>query len=113
MAYIHVAHDCAIGNNVILGNACQIAGEVKIDDWAIGKWELYSSILPCGLSCDCSKGFSYGKDIHLSLLPEETLFLMRASILSGFDVSQTNKYVTFKIYTDFYSFGRVEYFHKR
>ena len=35
MAYVHVAHDCAIGNNVILGNACQIAGEVKIDDWAI------------------------------------------------------------------------------
>lgn len=35
MAYSHVAHDCEIGNNVIIGNATQIAGEVVIDDWAI------------------------------------------------------------------------------
>lgn len=35
MAYSHVAHDCVLGNHVILGNACQIAGEVQIFDWAI------------------------------------------------------------------------------
>lgn len=35
MAYSHIAHDCNIGNNIIIGNACQIAGEVEIDDWAI------------------------------------------------------------------------------
>jgi UDP-N-acetylglucosamine acyltransferase len=35
MAYVHVAHDCIIGNNVILGNAVQLAGEVEIDDFAI------------------------------------------------------------------------------
>ncbi len=35
MAYSHVAHDCVLGNNVILGNATQLAGEVEIDDWAI------------------------------------------------------------------------------
>jgi UDP-N-acetylglucosamine acyltransferase len=35
MAYVHVAHDCIVGNNVILGNATQLAGEVIIDDWAI------------------------------------------------------------------------------
>ena len=35
MAYTHVAHDCKLGNNIILGNASQIAGEVVIDDWAI------------------------------------------------------------------------------
>lgn len=35
MAYVHIAHDCIIGNNVIIGNASQIAGEVVIDDWAI------------------------------------------------------------------------------
>ena len=28
MAYVHVAHDCAIGNNVILVNSVQVAGEV-------------------------------------------------------------------------------------
>ena len=35
MAYSHVAHDCILGNNVILGNATQLAGEVEVDDYAI------------------------------------------------------------------------------
>lgn len=35
MAYVHVAHDCIVGNQVILGNSVQVAGEVEIDDWAI------------------------------------------------------------------------------
>ena len=35
MAYAHVAHDCIIQNNVIIGNATQLAGEVEIDDFAI------------------------------------------------------------------------------
>ena len=35
MAYSHVAHDCSIGNNVILANATQLAGEVIVDDYAI------------------------------------------------------------------------------
>lgn len=34
MTYAHVAHDCCIGNNVILGNSVGLAGHVKIDDWA-------------------------------------------------------------------------------
>ena len=35
MAYAHVAHDCELGNNVILGNSTQLAGEVEVDDFAI------------------------------------------------------------------------------
>ena len=35
MAYVHIAHDCKLGNNIILGNNTQLAGEVIIDDWAI------------------------------------------------------------------------------
>ncbi|MEN9919134.1 MAG: acyl-ACP--UDP-N-acetylglucosamine O-acyltransferase [Bacteroidota bacterium] len=35
MAYSHVAHDCIIKNNVIIGNASQLAGEVEVDDYAI------------------------------------------------------------------------------
>src|SRR5690606_6661914 len=31
MAYSHVAHDCVLRNNVILGNATQLAGEIEID----------------------------------------------------------------------------------
>jgi UDP-N-acetylglucosamine acyltransferase len=35
MAYCHIAHDCLLKNNIIIGNSAQIAGEVEIDDWAI------------------------------------------------------------------------------
>ena len=35
MAYVHVAHDCTIGNNCILANGCTLAGHINIDDWAI------------------------------------------------------------------------------
>jgi UDP-N-acetylglucosamine acyltransferase len=35
MAYVHVAHDCIIGDNVIIANAVQLAGHVTIDDYAI------------------------------------------------------------------------------
>ena len=35
MAYSHVAHNCAIGDRVILANAVQLAGYVIVDDWAI------------------------------------------------------------------------------
>jgi UDP-N-acetylglucosamine acyltransferase len=35
MAYSHAAHDCVIGDNVILANAVQMGGHVVIGDWAI------------------------------------------------------------------------------
>ncbi|MGC9353645.1 MAG: acyl-ACP--UDP-N-acetylglucosamine O-acyltransferase [Mariniphaga sp.] len=35
MAYVHIAHDCVVGNNVILVNNTQLAGEVIVEDWAI------------------------------------------------------------------------------
>jgi UDP-N-acetylglucosamine acyltransferase len=35
MAYSHIGHDCEVKDNVIIGNTTQLAGEVKVDDWAI------------------------------------------------------------------------------
>ncbi|MCI0331419.1 MAG: acyl-ACP--UDP-N-acetylglucosamine O-acyltransferase [candidate division Zixibacteria bacterium] len=35
MAYAHVAHDCRLGDNVIMANAVQLGGHVEIGDWAI------------------------------------------------------------------------------
>jgi UDP-N-acetylglucosamine acyltransferase len=34
MAYAHVAHDCAVGNHVILANGATLAGHVTVEDWA-------------------------------------------------------------------------------
>jgi UDP-N-acetylglucosamine acyltransferase len=33
MAYSHVAHDCAIGDKVILANCATMGGHVQIGDW--------------------------------------------------------------------------------
>jgi UDP-N-acetylglucosamine acyltransferase len=35
MAYVHVAHDCILGNNIILANNVNLAGHVVIEDFAI------------------------------------------------------------------------------
>ena len=35
MAYVHIAHDCVIGNQIIVANAATLAGHVRIDDYAI------------------------------------------------------------------------------
>ncbi|MBQ0761465.1 acyl-ACP--UDP-N-acetylglucosamine O-acyltransferase [Marinobacter psychrophilus] len=35
MAYVHVAHDCVLGDNVILANCTTLAGHVTVDDYAI------------------------------------------------------------------------------
>jgi UDP-N-acetylglucosamine acyltransferase len=34
MAYTHVAHDCAIGDHVILANAATLGGHVIVEEWA-------------------------------------------------------------------------------
>ncbi|MGB1104249.1 MAG: acyl-ACP--UDP-N-acetylglucosamine O-acyltransferase [Crocinitomicaceae bacterium] len=35
MCYVHIGHDCSIGNNVIIANSTGISGHVIIEDWAI------------------------------------------------------------------------------
>lgn len=64
MAYVHVAHDCTIGNNVILVNATQVAGEVIIDDWAIlGGMCAVHQFVHVGQHVMVSGGTMIGKDV--------------------------------------------------
>ncbi len=35
MAYVHVAHDCILGNNIIIANSVNLAGHVEIEDYTI------------------------------------------------------------------------------
>jgi UDP-N-acetylglucosamine acyltransferase len=35
MAYVHLAHDCTVGNNTIFANNSQLAGHVEVGDWVI------------------------------------------------------------------------------
>ncbi len=35
MAYVHLAHDCMVGNHTIFANNSQLAGHVEVGDWVI------------------------------------------------------------------------------
>lgn len=35
MAYVHIAHDCLVGDHVIIANSTNLAGHVEIGEWAI------------------------------------------------------------------------------
>ena len=35
MAYVHIAHDCRVGNKTIFANGASLAGHVIVDDWVI------------------------------------------------------------------------------
>jgi len=64
MAYNHIAHDCVIGNRVIMSNACQIAGEVQIDDAAvIGGGSLVHQFCHLGKNIMLQGGALVNKDI--------------------------------------------------
>jgi UDP-N-acetylglucosamine acyltransferase len=35
MAYVHIAHDCLVGNNTIMANNATLGGHAAVEDWAI------------------------------------------------------------------------------
>ncbi len=35
MAYVHLAHDCHLGENVIIANAANLAGHIEVEDYAV------------------------------------------------------------------------------
>jgi UDP-N-acetylglucosamine acyltransferase len=64
MAYSHIAHDCILGDYVIVGNATQIAGEVEIGDFAIiSGGVLIHQFVHLGSHIMVQGGSKVGKDI--------------------------------------------------
>ena len=35
MSQAHIAHDCVVGNNVVVASLTALAGHVEVDDWAV------------------------------------------------------------------------------
>lgn len=64
MAYTHVAHDCVVGNRVIISNASQLGGEVRVDDSAvIGGGSLIHQFCHLGRNIMLQGGALVNKDI--------------------------------------------------
>jgi UDP-N-acetylglucosamine acyltransferase len=64
MAFTHVAHDCVVGDNVIMANAATLAGHITVDDWAIlGGLAAVSQFCRIGAHVMISGGAMINKDI--------------------------------------------------
>ncbi len=64
MAYSHVAHDCWIGNNVVLANAVNLGGHVEIEDFAIlGGMVPVHQFVKIGAHVMVGGGFRLSKDV--------------------------------------------------
>ena len=64
MAYVHLAHDCIVGNNVIFANAASLAGHVIVDDWVIlGGFTLVHQFCQIGAHAFTSMGSIINRDV--------------------------------------------------
>ena len=64
MAYVHLAHDCVIGDHTILANATQLAGHVVVGDWAIiGGMTGVHQFVRIGAHAMCGGGSSLLQDV--------------------------------------------------
>lgn len=64
MAYSHVAHDCRIGDQIVMANAASLAGHVEVQDWAIlGGFTVVHQFCRIGTHGFCAMGSVIAKDI--------------------------------------------------
>jgi UDP-N-acetylglucosamine acyltransferase len=64
MAYSHIAHDCIIGDNVILANSVNLAGHIEIDEWAtVGGVVPIHQFVKIGAHAMIGGGFRVQQDI--------------------------------------------------
>ncbi len=64
MAYVHVAHDCQIGDHVIMSNAASLAGHVLVGEWAIlGGFAIVHQFCRIGAHCLAGGGSVVLQDI--------------------------------------------------
>jgi UDP-N-acetylglucosamine acyltransferase len=64
MAYSHVAHNCVLGDRVIVANAVQFAGYVTVEDWAIiGGASVVHQFTRIGRHCMIGGGSRISQDV--------------------------------------------------
>ncbi|MCW9058062.1 MAG: acyl-ACP--UDP-N-acetylglucosamine O-acyltransferase [Gammaproteobacteria bacterium] len=64
MAYVHIAHDCIVGNNTIFANNASLAGHVRIEDHVIlGGFTLVHQFCAIGAHAFTGMGSAIAKDV--------------------------------------------------
>jgi len=64
MAYAHIAHDCQLGNNIMLVNGASLAGHVHVDDGVVlSGFTLIHQFVSVGRYAFCGVGSRLSKDL--------------------------------------------------
>jgi len=64
MAYVHIAHDCQVGSDIIMANNATLAGHVSIGDHAVlGGFTLVHQFCAVGVHSFSAMGTAIGKDV--------------------------------------------------
>ena len=64
MAYSHIAHDCVLGDDIVLTNQAALAGSVNVGDGAIlGGYAIVHQFCSIGSYSFCAMGTSVNKDV--------------------------------------------------
>ena len=64
MAYVHVAHDCQVGNHIVFANSASLAGHVEVGDNAIlGGFTLVHQFTRIAARCMTSMGSAINRDV--------------------------------------------------
>jgi UDP-N-acetylglucosamine acyltransferase len=64
MAYVHVAHDCQIGNHTVLANCATLGGHVELGDYAfLGGLSAVHQFCKLGESCFIANNTAVTRDV--------------------------------------------------
>jgi len=64
MAYVHIAHDCQLGDHIIMANNASLAGHVRVQNWAVlGGFTLVKQFCRIGAHTYMDMGCHINKDI--------------------------------------------------
>ncbi len=64
MAYVHIAHDCRVGNHTIFANAASLAGHCTVEDYAIlGGFSLIHQFCRVGAHAFTAMGSVINRDV--------------------------------------------------
>ncbi len=64
MAYVHIAHDCQVGNHIVFSNGTTLAGHVIIEDHAVlGGFTLVHQFCRIGAYSFCGMGTALNRDL--------------------------------------------------
>ncbi len=64
MAYVHIAHDCQLGDNIVMSNNSSLAGHVVLQNWVVlGGFTLVKQFCTIGAHSYIGMGCHINKDI--------------------------------------------------